>query len=183
MNEEKVAQPQPTKGEQFYVGIDVHAKSYSITVVSEGSPKKKWSMPAKSEQLVEKLQHDYGHGVVYSAYEAGFSGFVLHRALESAGIHNIVVHAAGIAVSSGDRVKTDRRDSEKLATLLSKGMLKAIRVPSLEEELKRQLNRLRQQLMKERTRVMVQIRRRLYHFGYGMEWSGILRRSQVLERA
>jgi transposase len=179
MNEEKVSDQ--VLSEKIYVGIDVHAKSYAVTVVCEGRATKKWSMPAENENLVAKLQRDYGNCTIYTVYEAGFSGFVLHRALEKAGINNVVVHAAGIAISSGDRVKTDRRDSEKLATLLSKGMLKGVRIPSLEEELKRQLNRLRQQLMKERTRFMLQIRRRLYHFGYGLDLDGVLQRRQVRE--
>jgi len=179
MNEGKVTQE--AESEKIYVGIDVHAKSYAVTVVCEGRATKKWSMPAENEKLIEKLQRDYGNCTICTAYEAGFSGFVLHRALEKAGVKNLVVHAAAIAISSGDRVKTDRRDSEKLSTLLSKGMLKGIRIPSIEEELKRQLNRYRQQLMKERTRFMVQIRRRLYHFGYGLEWDGVLQRRQVRE--
>lgn len=50
-----------------------------------------------------------------SVYEAGFSGYVLHRKLQDAGIKNVVVNAASIAIAANDKVKTDLRDSKKLA--------------------------------------------------------------------
>jgi len=52
---------------------------------------------------------------LYAAYEAGFSAFVLHRALTTAGITNIVVNPASVAVAAHEKVKTDRRDAKKLA--------------------------------------------------------------------
>lgn len=179
MNKENLAQ-ELAKPEVF-VGIDVHLKTYAVTVVEREKPLKRWSMPADNEQLVGKLLRDYPTYRIATAYEAGFSGFVLHRKLESAGIHNIVVHASSIAVSSRDRVKTDKRDSEKIALSLSHGMLKGIRIPTEEEELQRQLSRYRQQLMKMRTRVMIQIRRRLYHFGYNVAPARVLQRKHVKE--
>jgi transposase len=102
---------------------------------------------------------------VTTAYEAGFSGFVLHRTLEQHGIKNVVVHAAGMEVSP-DRVKTDKRDSEKLATKLDKGDLKGIRIPSREEEASRVLQRTREQLVATRSSLKVQIQMKLYQFGY-----------------
>lgn len=100
-----------------------------------------------------------------TCYEAGYSGFWLHRELEAAGIQNIVVHAASIEVAANDRVKTDKRDSLKLATQLAAGRLKGIRVPSLEEEYRRLLPRTRDQISRAIRRVQNQIRMRLHQFG------------------
>ncbi len=80
-----------------------------------------------------------------TAYEAGFSGFVLHRNLEKAGIPNIVVNPGSIEIAVHNRVKTDKRDALKIATLLEAGRLKAIRVPSFQQEQQRLLTRTRQQ--------------------------------------
>ncbi len=55
---------------------------------------------------------------IETAYEAGFSGFVLHRILEKAGINNIVVNPGSIEVAVHNRVKTDKTDAVKIATLL-----------------------------------------------------------------
>lgn len=178
MNESKVAEG--SEEEKVFVGIDVHKKRYAVTVICEGRPVKRWSMPADNQSLCRKLKEDYSGKRILTVYEAGFSGFVLHRALEAAGIENIVVHPAHVAANPGERVKTDKRDSFKLGFLLSKDLLRGIRIPTKEEEERRQLSRYRQQLVKERTRVMVQIRRRLYHFGYDVS-GGILKRSAVKE--
>jgi transposase len=102
---------------------------------------------------------------VSTCYEASFSGFWLHRELEAAGISNIVVHAASIEVAANDRVKTDKRDSLKMAEQLSAGRMRGVRVPSVEEEYRRVLTRTREQLMRARRRVQIQIRMRLHQFG------------------
>ena len=166
---------------KVYVGIDVHLKSYSVTAVIDGAIDKRWRMPSDGEKLASILKDKYRDRKIYSVYEAGFSGLGLHRSLCEAGIENIVINPASIAVRAGDRVKTDKKDSANMARQLSAGLLSGIRIPTLEEELRRQLPRTRQQLIKDRTRVMVQIRRRLCHFGYNQEESRVLRRQWVSE--
>ena len=54
-------------------------------------------------------------------YEACYLGFALYRELEAAGIHSDVVARNMIPSKPGDRVKTDRKDSEKLALKLKSG--------------------------------------------------------------
>ena len=76
-----------------------------------------------------------------------------------------VVHPASIEVSARDTVKTDKRDSLKIAQQLSAGRLRGVRVPTEEEEQRRLLTRTRDQLMNKKRRVMVQIRMRLHYFG------------------
>ena len=164
---------------KIFIGIDVHLSSYAVCVVEEGRHRRKWTMTAEPEKLIEKLHKEYQSHEITTVYEAGFSGFVLHRALEAAGIRSIVVHAASVAVKTGDRVKTDRRDAQKLAEQLAAGMLTGVRIPTIEKELRRQLSRVRQQLMRDRVRVMGQIRKRLYHFGYLPGYEGILRRKEI----
>ena len=102
---------------------------------------------------------------IESAYEAGFCGFHLHRCLESAGIKNRVVDAAGIEVAVGDRVKTDKRDSLKLATHLSIGRLKGIHVPSVEREDYRTITRLREAFSRQRSRFACQLKALLFQHG------------------
>jgi transposase len=51
-------------------------------------------------------------------YEAGPTGYGLHRQLTNLGIACIVVAPSLIPVRPGDKVKTDRRDALKLARLL-----------------------------------------------------------------
>jgi transposase len=62
-------------------------------------------------------------------------------------------------------VKTDRRDSRKLAYLLSKGMLKRVWVPSEEECYHRQVVRRRWQLIGDRARTQHRIKSELRFYG------------------
>jgi transposase len=100
-----------------------------------------------------------------SAYEAGFSGFVLHRVLAAAGITNLVVNPASVAVAANDRVKTDRRDAKKLAVDLADGRLRGISIPTEAEELARLLPRTRAQIVEHRATIARQIKAKLYQFG------------------
>ncbi len=92
-------------GKQVYVGIDVHKRTYSVVTVVEGVVVKKWRTVASPEKLAEQLLRYFSGASIHTAYEAGFSGFVLHRVLEEAGIDNIVVNPDSIEVAIHNRVK------------------------------------------------------------------------------
>jgi transposase len=148
----------------IYVGIDVHKKTYAVTAICDGAVVKRDTLTANPNFLITYLKKRFGTGKILSAYETGFCGFHLHRALIAAGIENIVVHAAGIEVSN-DRVKTDKRDSLKLALHLSQKRLKGIYVPSIEREDKRTVTRLRASVSKERNRIGCQLKALLFQHG------------------
>ena len=69
----------------------------------------------------------------------------------------------------GNRVKTDRRDSSKLAHLLAKGLLKRVWVPSEEELYHRQVIRRRRQLVRDRVRTQSRIKAELRFYGVHLE--------------
>jgi transposase len=91
------------------------------------------------------------------AYEAGPTGFGLARALDAAGVGCLVAAPGKIERPAQDRVKTDRRDAERLVRLLMIGGLHPVRVPSDEEEALRDLVRgredIRGDLMRSRHRL------------------------------
>lgn len=145
-------------GQPIFIGIDVHKKTYSITAISDGQVVKRDKLPASPKILIAYCKKFFPESVVFTAYEAGFSGFYLHRELIANNINNIVVHPASIEIASRDRVKTDKRDSLKIATQLSIGRLRGINIPSKEREAYRAITRLRDKLMKDRTRLSVQIK-------------------------
>jgi transposase len=91
--------------------------------------------------------------------------FVLHRALTQGGIANLVVNPASIAVAANDKVKTDRRDSKKLARDLVDGRLQGIYIPTEAEELARLLPRTRAQLVEQRATLARQIKAKLHPCG------------------
>lgn len=142
----------------IFIGIDVHKKTYSVTALANGQIVKRDRLPASPKSLISYCQKFFPHSQVYTAYEAGFCGFFLHRELIANNINNIVVHPASIEIASRDRVKTDKRDSLKIATQLAAGRLKCIYIPTQQREGYRAITRLRDKLVRDRSRVSVQIK-------------------------
>jgi len=150
---------------KIFVGIDVHKRTYAVVSSVDGVVIKKWQTVASPEALAHQLKNLYPYSEIHTAYEAGFSGFALHRVLEQAGIHNLVVNPGSIEVSVYNRVKTDKRDAQKIAALLESGRLKGIRIPTEQNEQQRLLTRTRAQLVGERTAIKNMIRMRAHQFG------------------
>lgn len=128
-----------------FVGLDAHAQTIAVAVAEEvGSPSEYGvvsSDPASVRRLVGRLG---GPGVRLAAcYEAGPTGYTLHRQLTTLGVECMVVAPSLVPTRSGDRVKTDRRDALKLARLLRSGDLTSVWVPDEEHEALRDLVRAR----------------------------------------
>ncbi len=62
-------------GEDVFVGIDVHKKTYYVVARVNQEVAKKWTAPASPSKLVEQLEKFYRVAKIYTAYEAGFSLF------------------------------------------------------------------------------------------------------------
>jgi len=152
-------------GKKVYLGIDVHRKTYALTAVCDAKVVHKVLMSANPQGLLTYLNSHYQRAEIFTAYEAGFSGFGLHRYLEINGIKNIVVNPSSIEVAARDKVKHDGRDSQKIAFHLAQGRLRGIRIPDPVEEDRRQVSRVREQLIEHRTAVGNQIKSRLIYFG------------------
>lgn len=161
----KTAEKLSYEGKKLFVGIDVHKRNYSVVAVMEGMVVKKWRTVASPGKLAQQLKGYFSGALIKTAYEAGFSGFVLHRVLEKEGIANIVVNPGSIEVAVHNRVKTDKRDALKIATLLEAGRLKGIRVPTPQQEQQRLLTRTRQQLVEERSAIKNKIRMKCHQMG------------------
>lgn len=93
-------------------------------------------------KLVKKLASR--HRRLTFCYEAGPTGYGLHRLIESLGHDCIVVAPSLIPKKPGERVKTNRRDAVALARLLRAGELTAVWVPDERHEAMRDLVRSRE---------------------------------------
>src|SRR5712692_5097263 len=112
---------------------------------------------------------------VRAAYEAGPTGFELARALDASEIVCVVAAPGKIERPAQDRVKTDRRDAERLVRLLMIGGRHPVRVPSSEEEALRDLVRAREDvrgdLMRARHRMgKLLLRHDVRYDGQGENW-------------
>jgi len=128
-----------------FVGLDAHARTIAVAVAEEaGAPGEHGVIandPSSVRRLVGRLG---GPGVrLVACYEAGPTGYALHRQLQGLGVECMVVAPSLVPIRSGDRVKTDRRDALKLARLLRSGDLTPVWVPDEEHEAFRDLVRAR----------------------------------------
>jgi len=81
-------------GKTIYVGIDVHEKDYQVAKVFDGICLGNHRMAANHQMLIDHLNSRYPGATFKCVYESCAWGFTLQRALNSAGIECIVVHAA-----------------------------------------------------------------------------------------
>ena len=93
------------RGEKIYIGIDVHKKTYTFSAYCQGLVCKTATTPADPKQFTRDIRKWFYGAQIISVYEAGFSGFNLHRELKSAGISNIVINPASLEIASKDKVK------------------------------------------------------------------------------
>jgi transposase len=121
-------------------------------------------MPGRWDVL-RKLFDRYRDYRITAVYEAGYFGFWLHDRIVSYGAECLVTPPSLIPLEYGNHVKTDRRDSRKLAHLLATGLLKHVWVPSEEERYHRQVIRRRRQLVGDRVRVQNRIKAELRFYG------------------
>ena len=102
---------------------------------------------------------------LHTVYEAGYFGYWLHDKLVEFGAQCVVTPPSLLPIEYGNKVKTDPRDSRKLAQLLARGMLKRVWVPSAEERFHRQVIRRRRQLIGDRVRTQNRIKGELRFYG------------------
>jgi transposase len=137
-----MAQPNP-----LFVGLDVHKDSIALAHAQGQSTDPPvfvgaiGTRQADIDQMVRRLESKTP--TLVFAYEAGPTGYGLHRYLTGRGFECRVVAPSLIPKRPGDKVKTDRRDAVELARLLRSGDLTGVYVPSIEDEAIRDLSRAR----------------------------------------
>jgi len=132
-----------------YVGLDTHKETVAVAVADAIGGKARYygeiaNTPEAIRKLVKKLCPD--GEVISFCYEAGPCGYEIYRQISRLGHHCSVVAPSLIPTKPGERVKTDRRDSEKLSRLDRAGELTPVWVPDQEQEAMRDLTRAREDM-------------------------------------
>jgi transposase len=145
--------PSFTHPDAIFVGLDVHRDSISAGVLHPGDRAPVVEKIFADEDSVRRLLKRFEDPrLLRVCYEAGPTGYDLCRMLRSMGITCEVIAPSLIPKASGDKVKTDKRDCQRLARLHRAGELVAIRVPSPLEEAVRDLCRTRGDMVEDLTR-------------------------------
>jgi transposase len=132
-----------------YIGLDTHKDTIAVAIADvSGDRPRFYGEIANTPAALSKLMKNVSPNgeVVAFCYEAGPCGYGIYRQLSDAGHACSVVAPSLIPTKPGDRVKTDRRDSENLARLHRAGELTPVWVPDLEQEAIRDLTRAREDM-------------------------------------
>ena len=154
------------KGQNIYIGIDVHLKTWSVTIITQSGYKRKHSQNPSAKELFEHLKKHYPGGNYLAVYESGFSGFSTYYALQEFGIQCMVVHAADVPTTQYENVmKDDSVDSEKLAKSLKNGSLRGLYIHRKENLDARNVLRLRRTFLKQLGGFKSRVKHLLYNNG------------------
>ena len=141
------------KDRNLYIGIDVHKRSWSVSIFLESVFQKTISQAADGKVLLSYVEKNYPEARVSCAYESGRFGYSTQRILSSAGWTCLVVNPGDIPRTSKQVLeKTDPVDSRKIAHCLQSGLLRGIHIPSLEQEDDRYIVRVRKLIWRDLTR-------------------------------
>lgn len=134
----------------LFVGLDVHAETIAVAVAEQAGEVRSLGVIPNRLEAIRKLVHKLGPVKPLKAcYEAGPTGYVLYWQLTQLGVACEVIAPSLVPIKAGDRVKTDRRDAEKLARCYRAGELTAVWVPDAAHEALRDLVRAREAARKD----------------------------------
>lgn len=154
------------EAENIYVGIDVHKKSWSVSIMSDYLELKSFSQPPDPEVLVSYLHKHFPDAHYQSAYESGFSGFWAHRKLVALGIENIVVNPSDVPTTDKEKKqKRDAIDCRKIARSLRNKELRGIHIPDEVLDQDKALVRSRQKLLADVKRCKTRIKSQFHYWG------------------
>lgn len=141
--------PEVGKRDSVYVGLDVHKHSVHAAVRINGKEHGTAVLPADPRTVLRFLE-PYRAGLKSVVYEAGPTGFGLFRVLRGAGMPAKVVAPGKIPRPAVAGAKSDQLDCRKLAEFEEKDLLHEVAAPTPEQEADRQVQRLRDSILKRR---------------------------------
>lgn len=167
---------------KLYIGLDVHKASTAIGLATKGTEASEYYGKCSSDldvlvRTIRRILKKKGvaKAEVKLCYEAGPTGFVLARRMLQMGYDMVVVAPSLIPKRAGERVKTDRRDACKLASLFRAGVLTSVHIPDETDEVIRDACRARtdavETQMRSRQQLGAFLLRNGYHYKGVSQWT------------
>jgi transposase len=149
-----------------FLGLDVHAETITVAVAEPDGGVRSLGTIANRMESIRKLVKKLGPvEQLRACYEAGPTGYVLYWQLAELGVKCEVIAPTLMPMKAGDRVKTDRRDAERLARSYRSGDLTAVWVPDEASEALRDLVRAREAAKQDQLRARHRLSKFLLRMG------------------
>ena len=157
----------------YYIGLDVHKETVAIAHTNSLSRSEAIyhgtcggsnqsvdrALRKLAKQLTVKLQD------LKVCYEAGPTGFVLARRLNQLGVECVICSPSKTERKPGEKIKTDKRDAQKLAKLFKNGDITEVRIPPALDEAVRDVCRARTDASDDLTRAKQRLKSFLLRLG------------------
>ncbi|MGB7547325.1 MAG: IS110 family transposase [Terracidiphilus sp.] len=149
-----------------FLGLDVHAETITVAVAEpDGSVRNLGTISNRAESIRKLVKKLAPVEQLKACYEAGPTGYVLYWQLAALGVKCDVIAPTLAPMKAGDRVKTDRRDAERLARSFRSGDLTAVWVPDAGSEALRDLVRAREAAKQDQLRARHRLSKFLLRWG------------------
>jgi transposase len=136
-----------------FLGLDVHAETIAVAIAEPDGAVRSLGTIANRAESIRKMVKKLGTvDQLRACYEAGPTGYVLYWQLAELGVECAVIAPTLVPMKAGDRVKTDRRDAERLARSYRSGDLTPVWVPDAGSEALRDLVRAREAAKQDQLR-------------------------------
>ncbi len=153
-------------GKEIFVGLEDSKRTWKLAVRSDRMVIHQTSMEAKYPILSAYLRNRFPACTIHLIYEAGFKGFTLHDQLQEDGIDCVVIPPHMVTEPKVNRVKTDKRDANRLAYVLENhDFTTPCHVPDRERREDRQISRTYCAIQKDIVRTRNRIRKLLDFHG------------------
>jgi transposase len=146
--------------------LDVHAETISVAVAEGRNQVRSLGTIANRPEAVRRILGKLGKlSELKVCYEAGPTGYALYWELTRLGVQCEVIAPSLVPMKSGDRIKTDRRDAERLARSYQAGDLTAVWVPDSQHEALCDLVRAREATKEDQLRAKHRLLKYLLSYG------------------
>lgn len=132
-----------------YIGMDVHTTNFTLCCYSFEDDKVYATVQVKPEytqilKYINRIRKQRGEDTRFvCGYEAGCLGYSLYHQLTEHGVECVILAPSTMAETPGKRIKTDKRDAEKIARCLAYHQYRPVYIPDEEDDAVKEYIRMR----------------------------------------
>ena len=132
-----------------YIGMDVHTTNFTLCCYSFEDDKVYATVQVKPEytqilKYMNRIRKQRGEDTrLVCGYEAGCLGYSLYHQLTDHGVECVILAPSTMAEAPGNKIKTDKRDAEKIARCLAYHQYKPVYIPGEEDDAVKEYIRMR----------------------------------------